>query len=46
MRFEGLARSGKGYREASGLIQEEIHRLWQFLVEMHELGRPATATPP
>ena len=46
MRFEGLPRSGKGYREASGLIQEEIHRLWQFLVEMHELGRPATATPP
>ena len=46
MRFEGLPRSGRGYREASGLIQEEIHRLWQFLVEMHELGRPATATPP
>jgi len=46
MRFEGLPRSGKGYREASGLIQEEIHRLWLFLVEMHELGRPATATPP
>jgi len=46
MRFEGLPRSGKGYREASGLIQEEIHRLWLFLVEMHELGRPTTATPP
>jgi 1-acyl-sn-glycerol-3-phosphate acyltransferase len=46
MRFEGVPRSGKGYREASGLIQEEIHRLWQFLVEMHELGRPKTATPP
>jgi len=46
MRFEGLPRSGKGYREASGLIQEEIHRLWQFLVEMHERGRPVAATPP
>src|SRR6266536_1772082 len=33
MRFEGLPRSGKGYREASGLIQEEIHRLWLCLVE-------------
>jgi 1-acyl-sn-glycerol-3-phosphate acyltransferase len=46
MRFEGLPRSGKGYREATSLIQEEIHRLWLFLVEMHELGRPKTATPP
>jgi 1-acyl-sn-glycerol-3-phosphate acyltransferase len=46
MRFEGLPRSGKGYREASSLIQEEIHRLWKFLVEMHELGRPAVAVPP
>jgi len=45
MSFDGLPRSGKGYREASALIQEEIHRLWQFLVEMHKLGRPA-ATPP
>ena len=46
MRFDGLPRGGKGYREASALIQDEIHRLWQFLVDMHELGRPAVATPP
>ena len=46
MTFEGLPRSGKGYREASALIQEEIHRLWRFLVEMHEIGRPKAATPP
>jgi 1-acyl-sn-glycerol-3-phosphate acyltransferase len=46
MRFGDLPRSGKGYREASGAIQDELHRLWQFLVEMHELGRPAVATPP
>jgi 1-acyl-sn-glycerol-3-phosphate acyltransferase len=46
MSFEGLPRSGKGYKEASGLIQEEIHRLWRFLVDLHELGRPAVAVPP
>jgi 1-acyl-sn-glycerol-3-phosphate acyltransferase len=46
MTFEGLPRSGKGYREASASIEDEIHRLWRFLVEMHELGRPAVATPP
>jgi 1-acyl-sn-glycerol-3-phosphate acyltransferase len=47
MRFEGIPRSGKGYREGSALIQEEIHRLWRWLGELHEQGRrPATATPP
>jgi 1-acyl-sn-glycerol-3-phosphate acyltransferase len=47
MQFDGIPRSGKGYREASALIQEEIYRLWQWLVELHEQGRrPATATPP
>jgi 1-acyl-sn-glycerol-3-phosphate acyltransferase len=46
MSFEGLPRSGKGYKEASRFIQEEIHRLWRFLVDVHELGRPAVAVPP
>src|SRR5262245_19138333 len=46
MRFEGIPRSGKGYREGSALIQEEIHRLWCWLGDLHEQGRPATATPP
>ncbi len=47
MRFEGLPKGGKGYREASAAIQEEIHRLWRWLVELHEAGkRPAVATPP
>jgi 1-acyl-sn-glycerol-3-phosphate acyltransferase len=46
MTFEGLPKGGKGYREASAQIQEEIHKLWRFLVEMHEAGRPAVATPP
>jgi 1-acyl-sn-glycerol-3-phosphate acyltransferase len=46
MRFEGIPRSGKGYREGSALIQDEIHRLWRWLGGLHEQGRPATATPP
>jgi 1-acyl-sn-glycerol-3-phosphate acyltransferase len=47
MRFEGLPKGGKGYREASVMIQEEIHRLWRWLAELHEAGeRPAVATPP
>jgi 1-acyl-sn-glycerol-3-phosphate acyltransferase len=47
MRFEGLPKGGKGYREASSMIQEEIHRLWRWLAELHEAEkRPAVATPP
>jgi 1-acyl-sn-glycerol-3-phosphate acyltransferase len=46
IRFDGLPPNSKGYREASSEIQREIRRLWEFLVEMHEVGRPATATPP
>jgi 1-acyl-sn-glycerol-3-phosphate acyltransferase len=46
MSFDGLPRSGKGYKEATALVQEGIHRLWRFLVDLHELGRPAVAVPP
>jgi 1-acyl-sn-glycerol-3-phosphate acyltransferase len=46
LRFDGLPRNARGYREGSDEIQRELHRLWSFLVAMHELGRPATAVPP
>jgi 1-acyl-sn-glycerol-3-phosphate acyltransferase len=45
MRFDGLPRGGKGYKEASLLLQEEIRRLWEWLVLVHERGRPS-GTPP
>jgi 1-acyl-sn-glycerol-3-phosphate acyltransferase len=45
MRFDGLPRNAKGYREASAEIQREIGRLWEFLVEVHELGRPRAVPP-
>jgi 1-acyl-sn-glycerol-3-phosphate acyltransferase len=44
--FEGLPANAKGYREASAEIEREIHGLWRFLVDAHELGRPRHATPP
>ena len=46
MRFEGIPRTGKGYREGSALIQDGIHRLWRWLGGLHENGRPDYATPP
>jgi 1-acyl-sn-glycerol-3-phosphate acyltransferase len=45
MRFDEYPRNGRGYKQATAEIQAEILRLWQFLVEMHELGRP-DAVPP
>ena len=44
--FEGLPRGGKGYKEASTEIEREIRKLWEWLVTIHELGRPTEATPP
>lgn len=44
--FEGLPRGGKGYKEASLEIEREIRELWEWLVGVHELGRPREATPP
>jgi 1-acyl-sn-glycerol-3-phosphate acyltransferase len=46
MRFEGLPRGGKGYREASEQIEAELNRLWQWLRDLHEAGRPRVAIPP
>jgi len=46
MRFEGLPRGGKGYRAASEEIEQELHRLWAWLRDLHEAGRPRVAVPP
>jgi 1-acyl-sn-glycerol-3-phosphate acyltransferase len=46
MSFDGLARGGKGYKEASVEIEREIRKLWAWLAGVHELGRPDDATPP
>ena len=46
MRFDGLPRGAKGYREASQLIEDELNRLWRWLRDLHEAGRPRYAVPP
>jgi 1-acyl-sn-glycerol-3-phosphate acyltransferase len=46
LRFEGLPRGAKGYREASLEIQTEIRRLWEWLRDIHAAGRPRNAVPP
>jgi 1-acyl-sn-glycerol-3-phosphate acyltransferase len=46
MRFDGLPRGAKGYREASAEIERELHRLWAWLRDLHVAGRPDEAVPP
>jgi 1-acyl-sn-glycerol-3-phosphate acyltransferase len=46
MRFDGLPKGGKGYREASEQIGAKLRELHEWLVELHALGRPRHATPP
>jgi hypothetical protein len=46
LELDGIVKGGRGYREASRLLETELRRLWEFLVEMHRLGRPENATPP
>lgn len=45
MRFDEYSRNSRGYRQATEEIQAEIHRLWEFLVRMHDLGRPRAVPP-
>jgi 1-acyl-sn-glycerol-3-phosphate acyltransferase len=46
MTFAGLSRGGRGYKEASLEVERKIRELWEWLAELHALGRPAEATPP
>ena len=46
MRFDGLPKNARGYREASVEIERELHRLWRFAADLHEAGRPRVAVPP
>ena len=46
MTFDGLPRGGRGYKEASLEVERKLHELWEWLVDLHEAGRPREATPP
>ena len=46
LRFDGLRPGGPAYREASAEVGRRIRSLWEFLIEMHALGRPLAAEPP
>jgi 1-acyl-sn-glycerol-3-phosphate acyltransferase len=45
MRFDTYPRNSSGYRAATEEVMAQIRRLWEFLADVHRLGRPR-ATPP
>jgi 1-acyl-sn-glycerol-3-phosphate acyltransferase len=45
MRVHDYPRNSRGYRQASAEAMDEIRRLWEFLREMHALGRPDGSPP-
>ena len=46
LELSGHPRNSQGYRAAAQDIQQELRRLWEFLVATHEQGRPRVAIPP
>jgi 1-acyl-sn-glycerol-3-phosphate acyltransferase len=46
LRFDGLPRNGRGYREASAEIGRELRLQWEWLRDLHARGRPRRAMPP
>ena len=46
IRFDGLPRGAKGYREASVEIERRLHTLHDWLAELHAADRPKRAVPP
>jgi len=46
VRFEGLPRGGRGYKEATAEIERRINVLFDWLADLHTRGRPRDAVPP
>ena len=46
VRFDGLPKNGKGYKEATAEIERRINVLFDWLADVHAQGRPPNLTPP
>ncbi len=46
LRFEGLPRNGRGYKEATVEIERRLNVLFDWLAEVHAQGRPPGLVPP
>ena len=45
-RFEGVAKGGRGYKEASTELERRLNVLFDWLAGVHARGRPRGETPP
>jgi 1-acyl-sn-glycerol-3-phosphate acyltransferase len=46
LRFDGVPRGGRGYKEATAEIERRINVLFDWLAGVHRDGRPRGLTPP
>jgi 1-acyl-sn-glycerol-3-phosphate acyltransferase len=46
LRFEGLPKGGKGYKEATAEVERRINVLFDWLADLHARGRPSGEVPP
>lgn len=46
VRFEGLPKGGRGYKEASVEIERRLNVLFDWLADVHAQGRPEGVVPP
>jgi 1-acyl-sn-glycerol-3-phosphate acyltransferase len=46
VRFDGLQRNGRGYKEATTEIERRINVLFDWLADLHARGRPSGVEPP
>ena len=46
IRFEGLPKGGRGYKEATAEIERRINVIFDWLAEYHARGRPRDELPP
>ncbi len=44
--FSGLAKNGRGYKEATAELEHSLNRLFDWLADVHAQGRPKGLTPP
>jgi len=44
--FSGRPKNGRAYKEATAEIEANVHRLFDWLADLHAKGRPKGATPP
>jgi len=46
VRYEGLPKGGRGYKEATADIERRIRALYDWLAVVHAQGRPRGLIPP